>query len=158
MNAIETAQEVTAAAFPAQSHSAEASIQGIHTDVTCVSFSDKICITLSQAGRINHWVHVPLARPAPSDLLSLHQPPAYSEDGPDSSLLPFNRLTATTVLGGTKPEYDLAGQTLATTIASAILMKNGEEQRTLVMGLGLAKAEIGREAFDGLVGLCLDVL
>ncbi|KAF2156274.1 hypothetical protein K461DRAFT_93695 [Myriangium duriaei CBS 260.36] len=144
--------------FPAKSHSTSGSVQGAHTDVTCISFSDKICITVSQAGRINHWVHVPLVRPAPSDLISLHQPPAFSEDGPDSSLLPFNRLTATTVLGGTKAEYEVTGQTLATTVASAILMRSGEEQRTLVMGLGLAKADIGREAFDGLVGLCLDVI
>ena len=115
------------AAFPAKSQSHTATIQGVQTDATCISFSDKICITISQAGRINHWVHVPLARSAPSELVSLTQPHADSEEVPDASLLPFNQLTATTVLGGTRPEYELTGQTLATTVASAILMKNVEE-------------------------------
>ena len=81
-----------------------------------------------------------------------------SEDEPDSMLLPYSHLTATTILGGTKPEFEVLGQTLATTIASAILMRRADEQRMLVLGIGLEKAEMGREGFEALVGLCLDVL
>lgn len=144
--------------FPARSRTTSSTIASIPTTVTSVSFTDKILLTVSQAGRINHWVHVPLARGAASEMLSLSQPPTYSGEGPDSSLLPLNQLTATTVLGGTKEEFEIMGQTLATTVASAVLMRNGEEQRTIVLGLGLVKADLGREEFDGLVGLCLDVV
>ncbi|TKX27698.1 hypothetical protein C1H76_0125 [Elsinoe australis] len=144
--------------FPARSRTTSSTIASIPTTVTSVLFTDKILLTVSQAGRINHWVHVPLARGAASEMLSLSQPPTYSGEGPDSSLLPLNQLTATTVLGGTKEEFEIMGQTLATTVASAVLMRNGEEQRTIVLGLGLVKADLGREEFDGLVGLCLDVV
>ncbi|KAF4556652.1 Hypothetical protein D9617_1g085300 [Elsinoe fawcettii] len=144
--------------YPARSRTATSDIGKIATTVTSISFTDKILVTVSQAGRINHWVHVPLARGAASEMLSLSQPPTYSGEGPDSSLLPMNELTATTVLGGTKEEFQLVGQTLATTVASAVLMRNGEERRTLVLGLGLVKADVDKTEFDGLVGLCLDVV
>lgn len=73
----------------------------------------------------------------------------------------MSHLTATTVLGGTKREDEVVGQTLATTIASAILMKRPSEQRLLVVGLGLedaAESLTGRAQFDEAVGLVLAVL
>lgn len=146
------------APFPAQSRTSNTSIQGIPTTTTSLLFSDRILLTLSQTGRINHWIHVPLAHASLASLLPAQQPPSYSETGPDASLLPMNRLTATTVLGGTKPELETVGTTLATTVGSAVVMRNGEEGRTLVLGLGLASAEVDRVGFDGLVGACLDVL
>jgi len=77
----------------------------------------------------------------------------------ENSLLPRGDLTATTVLGGTKREDEVVGQTLATTIASAILMKRGSEERLLVVGLGLERAsEMGRKGFEETVGLVLDCL
>ena len=75
----------------------------------------------------------------------------------DSSLLPRTDLTATTVLGGTKRDDEVVGQTLATTIASAILVKRPREERMLVLGMGL-QGDMGKEAFDELVGLILSVL
>ncbi|KAF2218754.1 hypothetical protein BDZ85DRAFT_207434 [Elsinoe ampelina] len=155
---METASEPVETPYPAKSRTAVADIADISTSVTSVSFTDRILLTVAQSGRVSHWVHVPLARGAASEMLALSQPPTYSGEGPESSLLPLTQLTATTVLGGTKEEFEVVGQTLATTVASAILMRNGEERRTLVLGLGLAKADWGRSDFDGLVGLCLDVI
>lgn len=79
----------------------------------------------------------------------------------EHSLLPMSHLTATTVLGGTKPEDEVVGQTLATTIASAVLMKSPGEERLLVFGLGIENAAerlTGRSEFDEVVGLVLEVL
>jgi len=68
-------------------------------------------------------------------------------------------LTATTVLGGTKRDEEVVGQTLATTIASAILMKRPAEERMLVLGIGIkGPAGFGREQFSEVVGLVLEVL
>lgn len=71
----------------------------------------------------------------------------------------MTHLTATTVLGGTKRDDELVGQTLATTIGSAILMKRPQEERMLILGLGLNGAAImGRAEFDAVVGLVLECL
>jgi proteasome assembly chaperone 3 len=42
--------------YPAQTRQAAAEISGIKTDVTFVSFSDKIMITITQDGRLAQWV------------------------------------------------------------------------------------------------------
>ncbi|KAH0543374.1 hypothetical protein FGG08_002330 [Glutinoglossum americanum] len=77
----------------------------------------------------------------------------------DDSLLPMTHLTATTVLGGTgSSEREILGQLYATQIASAIALRNPEETRMLVLGLGLQKVDIERETFFDmmdLVGKCL---
>ena len=71
----------------------------------------------------------------------------------------MTHLTATTVLGGTKRDDEVVGQTLATTVGSAILMKRPQEERMLVLGLGLtAMAEMGRQEFDTVVGLVFECL
>lgn len=67
------------------------------------------------------------------------------------------------MLGGTKREDEVVGQTLATTLASALLMKRPNEERMLLLGLGVQGLGDGGEAserdvFEGLVGLCLEVL
>ena len=61
------------------------------------------------------------------------------------------------MLGGTKREDEVIGQTLATTIASAILVKRPREERMLVLGFGL-QGIAGRDGFEEVVGLVLDVL
>jgi proteasome assembly chaperone 3 len=83
---------------------------------------------------------------------------ATDSDGPPSDLLPMHQLTATTILGGTVPELDILGQTLATNIASAIKTRNEHELRTVVLGTGLDRSMKGRAEFTELVGLVLDVL
>lgn len=138
--------------YPAPSKSNHASLSNVDASVTCTNFSDKILLTITFSnGKLAHWVHVPLAT-------SLGDPsmlaPSTSGD-----LLPRTDLTATTVLGGTKREDEAVGQTLATMLASQILVKRPSEERMLVLGMG----PVGREllsggGFEGLVGLCLSVL
>jgi proteasome assembly chaperone 3 len=65
------------------------------------------------------------------------------------------------VLGGTKREEEVLGQTLAAMLGSAILVKRPLEERMLVLGvglLGLAGEGDGNEWFEEVVGLCLKVL
>lgn len=80
------------------------------------------------------------------------------DDDPESDLLPMHHLTATTILGGTIPELDILGQTLATQIASAIKTRDERETRMVVLGMGLDKSLIAREEFSELVGLVLGVI
>ena len=80
------------------------------------------------------------------------------DEDPASDLLPMHHLTATTILGGTIPELEVLGQTLATQIASAIKTQNDRETRMVVLGAGLDKSMRGRAEFSELVGLVLEVL
>lgn len=147
--------DLTFSSFPAPSKSNTSTIASIPTQITALNFADKLVLTISQSGRLNHWLHVPLSGGRPLDSGFLNP---SSESDVDASLLPFAHLTATTVLGGTRGEFDILGQTLATTLATALLMRNPDEQRMLVVGLGLEKADQGREAFDELIGACLECL
>lgn len=70
----------------------------------------------------------------------------------------MHNLTATTILGGTIPELEVLGQTLATQMASAIKTQNDRETRMVVFGMGLDKSMSGRQEFSELVGLVLQVL
>ncbi|TKA58735.1 hypothetical protein B0A49_08856 [Cryomyces minteri] len=141
--------------FPAQTRTASAEINGIITQVMSVSFADKIMVTISQGGRLAHWVHVPLdtSGPNPSNLQ-----PYGDEDEPDATLLPMAHLTATTVLGGTIPERNTIGQLYATQIASALSTKNPEERRMVVVGLGLEMVDLDRESFMDMIELVLQCL
>ena len=42
--------------FPAATKRASGDVNGVHTEVTTIKFSDKILITISQKGRLGHWV------------------------------------------------------------------------------------------------------
>ncbi|CAG8929175.1 unnamed protein product [Penicillium salamii] len=42
--------------FPAATKQVAGLVNGIQTDVSTMSFSDKIMVTISQAGRLSHWV------------------------------------------------------------------------------------------------------
>lgn len=42
--------------FPAATKQATGVINGVQTDVMSLSFSDKILFTISQKGRLGHWV------------------------------------------------------------------------------------------------------
>lgn len=102
-------------------------------------------------------IHVPLATSIPE------APPqdALDPDLPPSDLLPNSQFTATTILGGTNAPLDTLGQLLATQLASAIVSRDPEEKRMLVLGLGLEKdvaTYLDKEDFGELVGGCLDVL
>jgi proteasome assembly chaperone 3 len=147
--------EVQPTPFPATSKTSSGLVKDTPTAVTCTSFSDKILLTISQAGRLAHWVHVPLATTS-SDPMN---PGMFHNHDTANELLPMTHLTATTVLGGTKRDEEVVGQTLATTVGSAILMKRPHEERMLVLGLGLnSMAEMGRTEFDAVVGLVFECL
>jgi proteasome assembly chaperone 3 len=47
---------VTAAPYPARTKTASSVIKGIQTTATSVDFADKILITITQDGRLAHWV------------------------------------------------------------------------------------------------------
>jgi proteasome assembly chaperone 3 len=51
---------VTAAAYPAHTKTASASVKGRQTTATVVNFADKIFITVTQDGRLAHWVSLSL--------------------------------------------------------------------------------------------------
>jgi proteasome assembly chaperone 3 len=80
------------------------------------------------------------------------------DDDLNSDLLPMHHLTATTILGGTIPELEVLGQTLATQIASAIKTRNERETRMVVVGTGLDKSMVAREEVSELIGLVLGVI
>jgi proteasome assembly chaperone 3 len=80
------------------------------------------------------------------------------ETDDDDSLLPLTHLTPTTLLGGTVPEREAAGQLLAVQIASIITTRNKDEGRMIVCGLGLKSAELDQPSYlelVELVGKCL---
>ncbi|KAH7058855.1 hypothetical protein B0J12DRAFT_651762 [Macrophomina phaseolina] len=148
-------------AFPASTRNAAGDVDGIHTDVMVLRFADKIMVTISQGGRLAHWVHVPLDHPSADPTSTAAPPTSFEDDDEDRAhldLLPMAHLTATTVLGGTVPERDTAGQLVATQVASAIATKDAEERRLVVVGMGFEKKEMSREAFVDVVGLVMGCL
>ncbi|PSN70751.1 hypothetical protein BS50DRAFT_570256 [Corynespora cassiicola Philippines] len=149
---------VAPAPFPAKTLSTTERIKGKETSATTMYFADKIMITISQDGRLAHWVHVPLDVSATDDSITSNPYVDRDDDEPSSDLLPMHHLTATTILGGTVQELDVLGQTLSTQIGSAIKTRNPSETRMLVMGLGLDKSMSGREEYSELVGLVLGAL
>jgi hypothetical protein len=42
--------------YPAQTKQAAGQVDGVPTDVMVISFSDKIMVTITQAGRLAQWV------------------------------------------------------------------------------------------------------
>ncbi|KAF2432150.1 hypothetical protein EJ08DRAFT_136069 [Tothia fuscella] len=153
--------QTTPAPFPIRTKSTVVDINFVKTTITSHAFSDKILLTITQNGRLAHWIHVPLHNPLPE--ASSLDPSSHDLDPdlPPSTLLPQSHFTATTILGGTNAALDTLGQTLATQLASAIAGRNPDEGRMLVLGLGLDKDVpdgMDGEEFGELVGACLDVL
>ncbi|KAF2238319.1 hypothetical protein EV356DRAFT_507420 [Viridothelium virens] len=143
--------------FPARTKTAAGEINGIHTEIISVAFADKILITVSQGGRLAHWMHVPLDSAAP-DASAMHFSEGNGASSENTDLLPMTHLTATTVLGGTVPERDTVGQLYATQIASAIATKDPAERRLLVIGLGLEEVDSSRDTFMDTMELVLQCL
>lgn len=103
-------------------------------------------------------VHVPLDISATDASATSQSYLDRDDEDPASDLLPMHQLTATTILGGTIPELEVLGQTLATQIASAIKTQNDRETRMVVLGMGLDKSMSGRIEFSELIGLVFGVL
>ncbi|KAK3110500.1 hypothetical protein LTR53_015143, partial [Teratosphaeriaceae sp. CCFEE 6253] len=147
---------VSPSPFPAASRTSTGLANRLPTTITTLAFTDRLLLTITQSGLSPaHWLHVPLAS-ASSDPMNpgggggnMHFSSAAAGDDPEGDLLPRSDLTATTLLGGTKPGDEIVGMTLATMIASAVLMKRPGEQRLLVLGLGIkVMAGLGREGFE----------
>ncbi|KAF2274211.1 uncharacterized protein EI97DRAFT_435314 [Westerdykella ornata] len=152
---------ITPTPYPAKTTTATAPVHGVSTTATCVSFADKILITVTQEGKLGHWMHIPLSISPTDDPFPSSSSTFSSTSSNQNTLLPHPHLTATTILGGTHPTLSLLGQTLATQIASAILTRNPHERRMVVVGLGLdprMEEGGGRDAFADLVGLMLGVI
>ena len=98
-------------------------------------------------------MQVPLGS-ATSGMADHFLPPTQDEDG----LLPMSHLTATTVLGASTPGRETIGQLYATQIASAIALKNPEESRSILVGMGLNKVDISRERYLDLMDLVTQTL
>ncbi|KAK7526412.1 uncharacterized protein IWZ02DRAFT_372201 [Phyllosticta citriasiana] len=174
-------------AFPAKTRTTAGPIDGVPTNVMVVQFEDKILVTISQAGRLAHWAHVPLSTLANASLdpTAPSLPPStYADDDDyspldpqhhDSSLLPLPQLTATPILGGGSSSHNdsAAGdvhtitQLVATQVASAIATRDSAEARLVVVGagwdVGRARREregcvLGKEGFLEVVGLVVQCL
>ncbi|KAA8643271.1 uncharacterized protein ATNIH1004_010038 [Aspergillus tanneri] len=139
--------------FPAATKKASGVVNMIQTDVMCVNFSDRILVTVSQKGRLGHWLHVPLENRNPGTEGS-HTISESADDG----LLPLSSLTATSLLGGRIPEHETVGQLYARQIASAIVTKTPNEKRLLVVGLGLETTNADRDIFFSIIDLVLQCL
>ena len=60
--------------YPAQTKQAVGAINGIVTDVMSISFSDKIMVTITQGGRLAHWVIRSLPLTAQGQCLQVARP------------------------------------------------------------------------------------
>ncbi|BCS02313.1 uncharacterized protein AKAW2_60577S [Aspergillus luchuensis] len=139
--------------YPAVTKQVVGDVKGIQTNVTLIKFSDRILITISQKGRLGHWLHVPLENKNPGTE-GFHTIPEPAED----SLLPIGNLTATSLLGGRAPGHEVVGQLYARQIASAIVTKTPNERRMLVLGLGLETADADRDVFFAVIDLVLQCI
>ena len=96
-------------------------------------------------------IQVPLSSASPTTFDTAL--PSNNED-----MLPLGRLTPKTLLGAGGEQRETLGHLYASQIASVIATRNPEESRTVVVGLGLQKVEIQREAFFDLLELLQKVI
>lgn len=73
-------------------------------------------------------------------------------------MLPLNHLTPKTLLGAGGDAREAIGHVYASQIASQIATRNPEEKRAVVVGFGLQKVEMEREAFFDLMELVGNVI
>lgn len=76
----------------------------------------------------------------------------------EDALLPTARFQPRTILGAGSSDREMMGQLYASQLASMITTKNPEEQRSLLLGLGLAKVDMDRDVFLEIVNLALEVI
>lgn len=75
------------------------------------------------------------------------------------SALPSLHLTPKTLLGGGGEDRETLGQLYAAQIASHLTLRNPDDRRTLVLGLGLQTFDAGsREAFFDVLELVIKAL
>lgn len=105
---------------------------------------------------MENQVHCPLSSSNPTTA-DTHLLSTSGED----ALLPLNRFTPRSLLGAGNAEREMMGHLYASQIANAITTKNPNENRTLVLGLGLGKdaaVEMDRDVFSMVIDLVLQCL
>ncbi|KAL2170114.1 hypothetical protein VTG60DRAFT_5209 [Thermothelomyces hinnuleus] len=142
---------IRAEPFPAPSKRITGTVNGVPTEVESLMFSDKIMLTVSQGGRLAQWIQVPLSAPSPASV-------DMALPGAGLSALPSTHLTPKTLVGVGGEGRETLGHLYASQIASHLTLRDPNEKRTLLLGLGLDKGESGGEAFYDLLGLVLQVL
>ena len=83
----------------------------------------------------------------PLDSLAPSRASNFLTPGDEDDLLPLSHLTPNNLLGGSTSERETVGQLYATQIASTITLKNPDEHRSIIIGLGLDRIETTREQF-----------
>ncbi|KAK0720010.1 hypothetical protein B0H67DRAFT_486373 [Lasiosphaeris hirsuta] len=136
--------------FPAPSKQATGLVGGVETEVVRTNFSDKILITISQGGRLAQWVQVLLSAPSSASV-------EMALPGAGLSGLPSTHLTPKTLLGGGSEERETLGQLYASQVASFLTLRDPEEKRILLLGLGLEKPESNSESFYDVIELIQQV-
>ncbi|RDL35271.1 Uncharacterized protein BP5553_07202 [Venustampulla echinocandica] len=151
INTMEIGGGVVPSPFPAATKHVAGLVNGVQTDLTSIYFADKILITVSQGGRLAQWIQVPLSSASPT---------AFDTALPsgETDMLPLTHLTPKTLLGAGGDKRETIGHLYASQIASAIVKRNPEETRTLMVGFGLEKVDMEREAFFDLVELVHKVI
>lgn len=76
----------------------------------------------------------------------------------EEDLLPQHHLTPTTLIGGGGEARELLGHQYALQISNTISLRDPEESRTVIVGLGLIKVDSSREAFFDMMDLLGKVL
>jgi proteasome assembly chaperone 3 len=156
--------------YPVTTNQAAGPVDGIHTEVRTTYFSDKIMVTITQNGGLAQWVclskhaacqpglfkwqiQVPMER---SNIPSTDLPLLSSTH--DDDLLPMPHLNPKTLLGSSTLERETIGQLCATQIASSIATRDPQENRTVLLGLGLSKIEASRTMFYDTIELVMKTL
>ena len=90
---------VSPAAYPATTKTAHVSIKGLSTTATVVNFADKIFITVTQDGRLAHWVNIlPQIYIALSNFFRSTSPSTYPQQTPQYPRIPTSSATTTTLI------------------------------------------------------------
>lgn len=100
---------------------------------------------------LNLQIQVPLSSASPASF-DTTLPSAGSD------MLPLGHLTPKTLLGAGGEQRETLGHLYASQIASRIATRSPEERRTILVGFGLEKVELEREAFFDLLELVQNVL
>ncbi|KAI5286557.1 hypothetical protein KEM52_001948 [Ascosphaera acerosa] len=125
-------------AYPATTRVADGAVDGVATTAMCVSFSDRILLTISQGGKLAQWFSLPLENSDPGNE-GVHRLP---DPAADDALLPSPMLAPSTLIGARGTTAETVGQLLARQVGSAIAVKTPDERRTLMLGLGLERKTV----------------
>lgn len=73
-------------------------------------------------------------------------------------MLPLGHLSPKTLMGSGGEQRETLGHLYASQIASVIATRNPEESRTVIVGLGLQKLDMDRDAFFDMLELLQNII